>query len=880
MKKLLAIICLSAMLLTMLASCNKTDDPTVETTAPTKESTTEYVDPNAPVNTFEETVFFTSPAIKAENGKHYDLSLYNVEFTDGKATSSSEIEWSSEDIEIEDGKIVCPESSGVYKLNAKSSSGEKTVYLVSKADNETEYVLYYNDFEDADISDFDIIEQTGASAEIKSGRLILKANASTGSYLRLLFPEFLGDFGNYKITANATITSALNTKRWTSVMFRIQDNNFPYYQIAIRQNAAESNGLEIAERTKANAWSVRHKGPFKSALSPAQIYQFTADVFASSVTLSVNDELYVEGNSFGAYTVGRVGVQANGCIAEYEDIKVVLSAHDKTLSDTGIATPTVVNKDLIGTLAVAGHANSADVINGLSASGETVALATLDNSLNITDTNGKAILKISDFIKKLEGKVIPAFEVNDMSIAEKLCDFLKKNSVKDVMVLSKDSAILNKIHKLYSQINSIFDLRTLKPTSSSTWAQMAEIRESCNKANSRICLLPSDLATKENVEYLQRRATSAWFECDSSNIVDYLRCVAAGAYGVLASDTSLLMDAMGPKYFAANTILRMTEVIGHRGMPSQGPENTIESSILALKNGATIIENDIYLSKDGVVVVMHDSTIDRTTNGTGKVESFTYAELQKYNVDVYEGVSAKIPTLEDYFKEFKGKDVVLYIEIKTTNKAVIDATKVLIEKYDILDQCAFIAFKEDMALYARETIPGISCGYLTSDLSDVESILSAVQTYDTTFNPNKSLIYPDLIRALTLRGITVWPWTLNSSSEFDEALLAGATGITTNFANFSSKYLKSIKANAESYSFAKGASADIILTTTNYMGENATVKNAEMVFVSGNETVKYENGKLTATASGDAYVMFRFSFKVSTRQTVYITTGPILVSIK
>ena len=96
------------------------------------------------------------------------------------------------------------------------------------------------------------------------------------------------------------------------------------------------------------------------------------------------------------------------------------------------------------------------------------------------------------------------------------------------------------------------------------------------------------------------------------------------------------------------------------------------------------MENDVYISKDGVVIVMHDGTIDRTTNGTGYIESMPYEQLQQYTLNAVGGIEgAKIPTLEDYFKEFGSLDKHIFIELKSGNQNLLKPVVDLIREYDM-----------------------------------------------------------------------------------------------------------------------------------------------------------------------------------------------------
>lgn len=111
---------------------------------------------------------------------------------------------------------------------------------------------------------------------------------------------------------------------------------------------------------------------------------------------------------------------------------------------------------------------------------------------------------------------------------------------------------------------------------------------------------------------------------------------------------------------------KLPMVSAHRGGSAEGfPENCIETFELALNYGPTIIETDIVMTKDSVLVLMHDDTLDRTTNGSGYVSDYTYSELQEFYLEDFQKTitSFKIPTLDEALKWGKGK-VVYTLDVK------------------------------------------------------------------------------------------------------------------------------------------------------------------------------------------------------------------------
>ena len=104
------------------------------------------------------------------------------------------------------------------------------------------------------------------------------------------------------------------------------------------------------------------------------------------------------------------------------------------------------------------------------------------------------------------------------------------------------------------------------------------------------------------------------------------------------------------------------KIIAHRGGTSLGPENTITCIERGIYFGADAIEVDVHLSLDGALVVCHDETIDRTTNGKGRIEDLTLLQIKEAEID-YEGIKERIPTLEEVLRVVKDKCPLL-IEVK------------------------------------------------------------------------------------------------------------------------------------------------------------------------------------------------------------------------
>lgn len=146
-------------------------------------------------------------------------------------------------------------------------------------------------------------------------------------------------------------------------------------------------------------------------------------------------------------------------------------------------------------------------------------------------------------------------------------------------------------------------------------------------------------------------------------------------------------------------------IIGHRGAAHYEPENTLLSISKAIELGVDAVEIDVHLSKDNELVVIHDETLERTTNGFGKVNETNFSALRNLNA----GKGEKIPYLQEVINQTKDK-VKLIIELKAqkTEKKVVE----LIKKNKLHDKCYVISFWHNMVKKVKTLDPNIKTGVL------------------------------------------------------------------------------------------------------------------------------------------------------------------------
>lgn len=218
--------------------------------------------------------------------------------------------------------------------------------------------------------------------------------------------------------------------------------------------------------------------------------------------------------------------------------------------------------------------------------------------------------------------------------------------------------------------------------------------------------------------------------------------------------------------------------IGHRGARGHSAENTSNSFQKAIDMNVDGIELDIHLSADGELMVIHDETIDRTTNGKGLINSFTKAELQNFNI---EG-DKKIPTLTEVF-DLVNRKCFINIELKSFETA--EKVALLIETY-IQDKnweySDFIvsSFNWNALQDLNIRNPKIPIGVLTEiDLEEALAFAKFIQA--KSINPDFQLLNLENTKKLQENGFEVFPWTVNEIKDIKRIKSFNVNGIITDF---------------------------------------------------------------------------------------------------
>ncbi|PKM63320.1 MAG: hypothetical protein CVU97_00670 [Firmicutes bacterium HGW-Firmicutes-21] len=853
------------------------------------------------------------PAILATVGTAVTLSNYSVQLDDATVLSPSDITW------YNGANVITsfnPSSKGVTVLTAKKTSNNaitKNIYVVAKLSTESEYVLYYNDFSSASaIDDWNKIVTTAGVYTVSGGKLTI-SGLSAGNP-RIYLPSWLSDFGNYRIDTVGTQTNPTDSSRWFSMIFRAQNSattGTPYYHMCVRNNmmagaTATTGGIECVSFN--GSWNYYKSASYTEAVNASKNYTFSILAKNSVLQYQVNGDTVIHLDnlpSINPSNKGGIGLQANSSNFVVDSIKVTIQESAPVPPPEAPVELYNVRQPESNTL---NHVTNIGVIESASQYNNFISKASkapatvifYANGSNLTNKNGDAVCSLSTLINDLSEDIfIPAFYVNDTATVNTIILALKAALIKDALFISTNPDIVKYARQNYSVVRGAVDFSGINGATLSD-EQLLEIRGDVNKSLSLIAILPAKFAVKSYVQELQLNAVTVWVMDDKlTGNASIAKLITSGANGIITNNFTVVETAL-TTMFVANSMTRTPIIIGHRGNPSQAPENSISGYLKAIENGADVVETDIKLTKDGKVVIMHDGTIDRTTTGTGDVTAMTLDQLKQFNLwgpnDMFKNQypNEKIPTLEEMFIAVKPTNAKIFVEIKTNDPNIVQPMVNLIKQYDMESRVTVICFDGNQLIKTKQLLPTMSTGYLLNAIDQTSSItealvamtkqLSFIQPVSSTLNVNAGNQNRFFAKVAGDRGITIWPWTYSNAwpSVFNSHYLLGLDGLTTDDAQYAKNMVKNIYTDKNTILLAgNGSTGSYNLSSITYGDTETNITSDSKTFIKvleGENLITVNNGTVTATASsGRASFMLGYTTSTAAGSTYVVYTQPITV---
>ena len=229
----------------------------------------------------------------------------------------------------------------------------------------------------------------------------------------------------------------------------------------------------------------------------------------------------------------------------------------------------------------------------------------------------------------------------------------------------------------------------------------------------------------------------------------------------------------------------MSKVFAHRGWCGKYPENTMLAFQKAIELGVDGIELDVHMTKDQQLVIIHDETVNRTCNGTGRVKDMTVEELKQLDASsIFAGVYGKneIPTLREYMELVKDLPLITNIELKTNlydYEGLPEQVYEMIKEFGLQDRIIISSFNHFTVMRMKAIAPELKYGFLSDTW-----ILGAGEYCKkhgvACYHPGRGNCIPELVKEMKDNGREINTWTVNLEEEVRSFYALGIDGIIGN----------------------------------------------------------------------------------------------------
>ena len=222
-------------------------------------------------------------------------------------------------------------------------------------------------------------------------------------------------------------------------------------------------------------------------------------------------------------------------------------------------------------------------------------------------------------------------------------------------------------------------------------------------------------------------------------------------------------------------------VVGHRGNAAGAPEDTLASEVSGQRLGAQVLEFDLHVTADGVPVVMHDPTVDRTTNGFGSIASMTLAQIERLDAGssfspAFAGI--RVPTFEQILAFASGTNAIILPELKESlwTEQQVRTVVGLIRRYHMTARTMFQSFHVPVLKMAARVAPDIARAALVNQSMD--DPVAYIRQFDGQgLLPNYRVVTRALVSKLHTAGLSIMVWTVDDPAEWEKLTAYGVDGI-------------------------------------------------------------------------------------------------------
>lgn len=733
--------------------------------------------------------------------------------------------------------------------------------------------------------------------EVRDGAICVSATQSM-TYENVVLPIF--NYGrDFMLSVDLKMKDAVDTGRWAALSYGVTpnhnagENGYTFWQMAVRKNATAGNGVECATRTESDSWSVPATGSYTENLNPESTYNLKVVVKGKYVYEYINDQLMVRYAAQEQMRCGKVAFTFDRVTAEYSNLVMTSeipgdldteftkteNGYDADIYEpaTGLVMAPVVVSEY-------DQKSVSELVDGQRR--PSTVLRTVSENMTVMDDNQE--ITLAEYAARAQKKALVGFRIENMEVANAFADYVKENNLTDIMVISQDPEILLAACDRMAGVHGMLDFSGYE---GELQTDLIDWISETNKANSRILVLPWQLATEENIQYIQARAISVWVRTGQEQTASV---ILNGADGILTEDFERAYDVI--ESFDENTqvLTRNTVITAHRGFHMTAPENSERAAKLAVEAGADAIECDVHLTADGEVVVNHDETTGRLMDKNLVVADSTLAQLQELTFQANAQEGDKIPTLRELFEaadEADPDDDILHvIEIKTSDPRVIEPMVSVIRQMHMEDRVVFISFHDAQLELVRQAMPEVAAGELNSVCSASDDVAAAMKKlcdrmdgHGYFYNCNYGAQNGDITRAARFRGIYVHPWTVDALDIFENEYVDNYHGITTNRTDYAKDYLNKVETEKDGYALTAGDQEGVVIGAKAYTRGGVQIEGAGMTMkqLSGTPvTFDSESGVCYAQSKGEAVILIGASYQLAgTGKTYTVYSAPVTLEV-
>lgn len=696
------------------------------------------------------------------------------------------------------------------------------------------------------------------SAAVENGKLKLTSPA-TSKPSRVLIPLENND-GNIVFEADMTFLSATEDTRWASMMYRVQSENYPYYQFAIRRGTNALNGLEFAERSAQNKWVVSEATFFTEKFEYQKPYRLKIIAKDNRVQYFINNTLVLNTDQASNWTDGDVGFQASGTTVQFDNVKVSTFEGDlPPIENSGAFLPAEPQTNIVNAPTLI----SSSLSEAAKTKTASVLLSVQKDSSGELTADG---LPLGEVLSSIQNRHIPILQVEIEGVEQEIVDILTEQQITDAHIVSSKPSIVKAVTNLQPTLRG----GIVYSKNSFNKHDIDQLIKTVHANHAKVAIVPKKLLSAETVHYMNTRMVAVWGISGQSE-QDIHDTIHTGVGGLITENPSAAVTAL-TKY-PENTFVQRPIVAAHRGVPSLAPENTMAGYRLAYELGADQIETDVQLTKDGHIIIMHDGTVNRTTNGTGAVKDLTLEEIRQLDAGIKfseEFAGEKVPTFREFLQEFKGKDVILLIEIKQTGNNIEELILKEIQEFDMADQVVLQSFDLGSMIRFNELDPEIPVGYLYSasvpgttsaKIKNAQKMLDYGTLNQVTLNASYASTYQEFIQYMKQRGMLTMHWTFRGEEPFRDKLSEGLIGPITDYMQWLTESPIKLETPLKKMNLKTGKTSTVHAKAfVDYRTKKTDNIETELFVTDDNGIVRINGNTIEAISPGTAQVFVKHTF--------------------